>query len=207
MTARLSLLLSLAALLVSPGFAKDKKAVLPDYVLRARTVSVVIDPDAGEPLNQPMANSNARENVEKALSEWGRFTLVMDGQESDLVISVRTGDGRAMRPTMKGGPLDQRPGIAQGTDSSIRIGGQRGQPTSNDPTAQTPDRRPQVGNEAGPSEDMMAVYRGGIGASMDAPPVWRYIAQDCLRSPTVAAVEQFRKAIVEAEKAKPPKSP
>jgi hypothetical protein len=30
--------------------------------------------------------------------------------------------------------------------------------------------------------------------------VWRHIAKDCLRAPNVAAVEEFRKAIAEAEK-------
>ena len=39
------------------------------------------------------------------------------------------------------------------------------------------------------------------------PPVWRYIAKDCLREPGVTAVEEFRKAIAEAEKPHPPKSP
>ena len=46
----------------------------------------------------------ARENVEKALMEWGRFRLVLDGQESDLVIVIRTGNGRMSRPTMQGRP-------------------------------------------------------------------------------------------------------
>ena len=107
MTARVSLL-ALAALLAVPAFAKDKKKfTLPEDVLRAQTVRVVIDPQAGEPLDQPRANANARENVEKALMEWGRFRLVMDGQESDLVIAVRTGNGQASRPTIKGGPIDR----------------------------------------------------------------------------------------------------
>jgi hypothetical protein len=61
--------------------------------------------------------------VEKAFSEWGRYRVVMDGQQADLVISVRTGSDRMVRPTIKGGPIDQRGGVAQGTDSSIRIGG------------------------------------------------------------------------------------
>src|ERR1700722_16356605 len=111
MSARLaSLLFAVALLTVSlsdPLSAKDKKKpVLPEYVLRAQTVRVVIAPESGEPIDQPMANSTARENVEKALSEWGRYRIVLDGQESDLVIAVRTGSGKMMRPTIKGGPID-----------------------------------------------------------------------------------------------------
>lgn len=135
MTARVCSLFLLAALLAIPAAAKDKKkSSLPEYVLRATTVRVVINPDAGEPLNQPMANANARDNVEKALLQWGRLTPVMDGQESDLVIAVRTGNGRMVQPSIRGGPIDQRPGTAQGGDGNIRIGGQQGQPPPlNDP--------------------------------------------------------------------------
>ncbi len=61
---------------------RPKKSSLPEYVLRATTVRVVVDPDAGEPVDHPMANAIARDNVEKALMEWGRLQLVMDGQES-----------------------------------------------------------------------------------------------------------------------------
>jgi hypothetical protein len=50
-------------------------------------------------------------------------------------------------------------------------------------------------------------YRGGVGDPLDSPAVWRYIAKDCLRAPTVSAVEEFRKAIAEAEKPQPPKKP
>jgi hypothetical protein len=208
MTARLCSLLALIGLLITPALAKNKKPVLPEYVLRARTVLVVIDPDAGEPLDQPNANAMARESVEKALMEWGRFRLVMDGAESDLIISVRTGDDRAVRPTIKGGPLDQRPGVGQTTDSSVRIGGQRGQPPPlNDPSMDPQSRGPRVTNEVGPSEDMFAVYHGGLSNPLDAPPVWRYIAKDCLRAPQVSAVENFRKTIAEAEKPQPSKKP
>src|SRR5580765_7828919 len=101
MNSRLSLVLMAGllgtVLLPIQAPAKDKnkdKAVLPDYVLRAETVLVIIDPDAGEPLDQPAVNAAARDNVEKAMLEWGRYRLVLDGQHSDLVIVVRTGDGK-----------------------------------------------------------------------------------------------------------------
>jgi hypothetical protein len=205
MTARLSSLVALTALLIAPALAKDKKKpVLPEYVLRARTVRVVIDPDAGEPLDRPRANAIARENVEKALSEWGRFTVVMEGQESDLVIAVRTGNDKGMQPTVKGGPIDQRPGVAQGTDSTVRIGGQRGQNPMSDPNSDPIDRQPHMSNEVGPSQDMFAVYRGDVGDSLDSSPEWRLISKDCLQAPNVSAVEAFRKALADAEKPTPP---
>jgi hypothetical protein len=205
MSARLASLLVVAALLAvslsAPLNAKDKKkSTLPEYVLRAETVRVIIAPDSGEPLDQPMANSTARENVEKALSEWGRYRIVMDGQASDLIITVRTGSGRMARPTIKGGPIDQRGGVAQGTDSTIRIGGQTGRPPGSDPTMNPQDQGPHMSNEIGPSDDMFEVYRGGTSDSLDSPAVWRYIAKDCLRAPNVRAVDEFRKAIADAEK-------
>lgn len=209
MIRRLSFLLALAALVASLAIAKDKnKRVLPDDVLRARTAVVVVDPDAGEPLDQPRSNSDARMSVEKALLEWGRFDLLSEGQETDLVFVVRTGNGKTMNPTVKGGPIDQRPGYGESTDSTIRVGAQQGQPPSmNDPSATPPNRGPHMNNEVGPSEDMLAVYRGGVQYPLDSTPVWRYIAKDCLREPKVSAVEEFRKAIAEQEKPKVPKQP
>ncbi len=198
-----------ATLLITPSLAKDKnKPLLPGYILQARTIRVVIDPDAGEPLDNPSANYIARENVEKALTEWGRFDILMDGQESDLVIMVRTGDGRGMRPTVRGGTIDQRGGVGQSTDSTVRIGAQHGPPPSmNDPMA-PPNRGPRIGNEVGPSEDTFEVYQGQVQHPLDSSPGWRYIAKDCLRSPKVTAVEEFRKALAEAEKPKAqPKKP
>ena len=206
MTARLSSLLLLSIMLGGLAVAKDKdkdktKSALPEDVLRAQTVLVVIDPDAGEPVNNPMANSTARDNVEKALNEWGRFRLVMDGTPADLIISVRTGNGQSMQPTIKGGPIDQRPGVAQGTDSTIRIGGHTGQPPQqNDPGFHPQERGPHVSNEVGPSEDVFAVYRGTGSYPLDAPPVWRYTAKNCLRAPQVEAVEKFRKAVTDSQK-------
>jgi hypothetical protein len=205
MTTRLSSLVFLTALLVVPANAKDKKkSTLPEEVLRATTALVVISPDAGEPVNQPMANATARDSVEKALTEWGRFRLVMAGEEADLVIAVRTGSGRMVQPTIKGGPIDQRPGTAQSTDSGIRIGGQQGQPPPLSDPGAGPQNGPRMSNEVGASEDTFEVYRGHGQYPLDSPAVWRYIAKDCLREPNVTAVEEFRKAIAKAQQPPPP---
>lgn len=209
MTARLSSLLFLSILVATPLVAKDKnKSSLPEYVLRARTVLVVIDPDAGEPLDQPYGNATARENVEKALMNWGRFDLALDAQDADLVISVRTGNGKTVQPTVKGGPIGQRPGVAEAGDTTIRIGGQQGPGTPlSDPSVSPPRTGPHISNAAGSSEDAFQVYRGGVQYPLDTSPAWRYVAKNCLRPPDVSAVEEFRKAIAAAEKAQPPKKP
>ena len=212
MRARLSWFL-LLILLVSPALnAKDKdkdkkKSSLPELVIRARTVLVVIHPDAGEPLHQPTANATARENVEQALMNWGRLQPVMDGQVADLVIAVRTGTGRMVGPTVKGGPIDTRPTVMQPTDTGIRIGAQQGHaPPLNDPGMSGPrGNGPRISNEVGASEDSFEVYLGTSQYPLDSSPVWRYVAKDCLRAPTVSAVEQFRNAIAESEKLQPKK--
>jgi len=205
MPSRLASALLVAVLLASTAPAKDKdkkKLLLSPDILRARTAVVVIDPDSGEPLDQPNANADARTSVEKALLEWGRFDLLLQGQETDLIIVVRTGNGKAMRPAMKGGAIDQRPVSAESTDSTIRIGAQHGQPPPLEGGQSIPDpiRGPHVSNEVGPSEDMFEVYRGNLPNPLDSTPVWRYIAKGCLLEPRVTAVEEFRKAIAEAEK-------
>ena len=70
----------------------------------------------------------------------------------------------------------------------------------NDPNMGPPNNGPHMGNEVGAPEDTFAVYRGGIYDPLNSSPVWRYMAKDCLRAPKVNAVEEFRKAIVAAEK-------
>lgn len=211
----------LIALVFTPALAKDKKPNLPAYVLQAQTVRVIIDPDAGEPVDHPDANRIARQNVEMALLKWGRFDLASDGQPSDLIITVRTGNGKPVRPTIHGGGIDQRPGVSEGDDGSIRIGAHQGQspvdpgmgppgmppsgappPGMPQPGTPSPQAGPHVGNEVGPSEDMFEVFRGNVGDPLNTVPAWRFTAKDCLRAPKVTAVEEFRKAIADAEKPK-----
>jgi hypothetical protein len=205
-----ALFLTLVLLWVPLANAKDKKKiVLPDYVLKARTVLVVVDPDAGISLQNPNANRIAQEDVEKALMNWGRFTLAMESSTADLVVSVRKGAGRMVSPTVSS-PGNDRGVILEPTDEGIRIGGQHGTPPPvTDPRTGAPqDTRPHPSAEIGSSEDVFAVYRGGVEYPLDSVPAWRYVAKDTLNSPGVPAVTEFRKLIEEAEKqqqAKPKK--
>ena len=187
-------LLILCASLVLDG--KDKKPILPTYVLNAQTVLVLIDPAAGTPVSAPLANKTAQGDVEKALMKWGRLKPVMDGYTADLVITVRKGAEKIVQPTIGGLPTNDRPVIVQPTDSGVRLGGQGGQPPGTpDSTQSAPG--PQI--EMAPREDVFAVYEGH-GSTLDRPPVWRYAKKDALRSPAVPAVDEFRKAIEDAEK-------
>src|SRR5580765_3262396 len=86
------LLILLFASLTLAG--NKKKIVLPPYVLKARTVVVLIDPDAGINPEAPLANKTAQEDVEKAIAKWGRLTPVLDPQTADLVITIRKGSGK-----------------------------------------------------------------------------------------------------------------
>jgi hypothetical protein len=188
-------------LLVSQAAAKNKKKViLPDYVLRAQRVVVVIHPDAGEPLTNPTANRTAQDDVERAITKWGRFNLVMDAQTADLVIAVRKGHSGG--PVITNSPTDNRPTIYQPTGPDVRVGGQQGRPPDlNNPGLGGPlDRGPRIGNQIGSSEDTFEVYRGGVEYPLDSSPVWRYIAKDSLNGPQVPAVEQFRRVVDDAEK-------
>jgi len=191
----------LALLLLAPlADAKKKKnqVLLPDYVLKAQTVLVVIHPDAGEPLTNPTANRTALENVEKAITKWGRLNLVMDAQTADLVVAVRK--GHAGGATVRNSPSDNRPVIYQPGGGDVRVGGQMGRPPDlTSPGLGPVNRGPQISNEIGPSEDMLEVYRGGVKYSLDASPVWRYMAKDSLNEPGVTAVEEFRKTINESD--------
>ena len=94
MSSRISIIFLFLLLLLVPHIeAKNKKKqLLPDYVLHAERVFVVIPPDAGEALSNPRENRTAQDDVERALMKWGRFKLTTDSQSADLIIAVRKGN-------------------------------------------------------------------------------------------------------------------
>ena len=194
-------MLFLPVALVPLANAKSKKKqVLPEYVLRAERVVVVIQPGAGEPLTNPTANRTAQENVEKAIMEWGRFHLVLEEESADLIIAVRK--GHATGSTVGNSPVDKRPVIFEPTEGKVRVGVQQGRPPgiAGPEVGGQQSERPSIRNESGPSEDSFAVYEGGIKDPLDAAPAWRYSGIGALSAPKVEAVEQFRKAFAESEK-------
>src|ERR1700735_992129 len=178
-------ILAVTAMILCSALAagKDKKkTILPADVLKARTVLVVVDPSAGVDVTDPNANRIARTDVEKALDQWGRFTLVQEGFTADLVMVVRKGNGKLVQSTIGGTPINGTPPVRGGTTTStseasarsgIRWGG-----TPNDPaSAGTRPSPPEPQLEAGPPQDMLAVYRGTADPNvspLDSPPVWRY---------------------------------
>jgi len=178
---------------------EKKKPVLPVLVVNARTVAVLIDPDAGISPSAPLANKTAQEDVEKALAKWGRLKLEISTATADFVIVIRKGNGKLVQQTIGGTGPNNRPVIIQPNDSGIRIGGQKGQPpdgTQTDPASTAP--HPQV--EMGATEDSFLVYDGTVGNPMERAPIWRYVAKNGLKAPDVPAVEEFRKIFNETEK-------
>jgi hypothetical protein len=197
---RVLLCFVLAFFLLTIAGAKKKDEV-PAYVLKARTVVVLIDPDAGVSMTSPQANKKAQDDVEQALMKWGRFKFVLDPQSADLVIVIRKGSGKMVEPTIGGLPTNDRPVIVQQTDSSIRIGGQQGRAPGAPQQPMPQETRPTPQMEAGSPDDMFAVYTGQSDTSFaQRPAVWRYSNKNALRSPDVPAVAEFRKAIEASEK-------
>jgi hypothetical protein len=178
---------------------RQEKSFAAAYVLQAKTVLVIIDPNAGISVTAPQENKTALDDVEKALMKWGRLAPVVAGMHADLVITVRKGSGKIVQPTIGGEPTNDRPVIVQQTDNAIHIGVQQGRPP--DATQSGPqDTKAHPQMEAAPPDDMFVVYEGSVGLHPDGPPVWRYYAKNALRSPDVPAVAEFRKLIEAALK-------
>lgn len=200
---RTSLLLLIALLLTPFANAKNKKnkPILSVDVLRAQTILVMISPDAGEKLDDPSGDRRAQEDVERALTKWGRFRIVNEVSAADLIVTVRKGNGRMVNPTIANSPIDNRPVILQPGADSDRVGAQHGQVPGMNQPGMPQDSEPRAQTEIGSSEDTIEVYRGDVDMPLERAPAWRYSAKDALRAPSVPAVEEFHNAIDQSEKA------
>ena len=196
--------IALACLLAPSALARNDKPIMPAYVLTAHTVSVLIDPNAGISLNDPRANEVAQKDVETALLNWGRFNPVLSPQQADLIIVVRKGHKQLAEETIRDPRANSRPGSVTPGQDGISIGGQHGsQPgqSSDDPLgpANAGSRAPAQVEVAG-LEDSFIVYEGNVDHPTEGPAAWRWIRKDGLHPHDVPAVEEFRKALTEAEK-------
>ena len=184
---------------------KKEKATLPELVVKAQTVTVLTLPGTRESIAGPVGNRRAQEDVEKAFMKWGRYQLTQEAFTADLVIGVRKGTGNVASPTVGGPPSDTRPATIETTDNAIRIGAQKGHPPgdtqSGDAGAAGTNGRATTGVQGGGAEDTLGVFIGGDGYSANSAPIWVCRKVDGLKSPTMSAVEQFRKAVEETEKA------
>jgi hypothetical protein len=208
---RASVLVAMTLLMAPLGFAKDKKPPLPFYVVHAKTVSVLIDPQAGVSIEDPRANQVAQKDVETALLNWGRYEPLLDTQIADLIIVVRKGHGHPVDETVSDSRQNSRAGVINPTDNGVALGAQRGRTPGNlsgvpDAGSTTPESpHPQL--EVGDSDDSLLIYQGGVPNPLSNPPLWRYVAKDGLHSHNVPAVDQFRKAVAETEKIEAAKKP
>lgn len=215
MTVRLRVVLLtilLSAISLSVAAAK-KKPQVPGFILKAQTVCVIIDPDAGTSLTSPLANKTAQDDVEKALMKWARFRLVQEPGRADLVIVIRKGAGKPVDRTIGNLPTNDRPVTVQQTDNAIRLGGQKGRAPGSPDQTLPQDTRPEQQTEVGPAvaDDSFIVYGpgNGPGPDMGSSPGsqvtdrnigWRSQGKNVLKSPEVPAVSDFRKAVEETEK-------
>jgi hypothetical protein len=125
---------------------------------------------------------------------------------------VRKGNGKEVQTTISGTPINGTPPVSVGSTSSptgttthvSRRTGNSG--ITNDPSNVDGNRpaAPHPQAEAGPSEDLFVVYRGTKDeprwSPIDAAAVWSYSGKNALASPSVEAVEVFRKLVTESEK-------
>ena len=207
MLRRLFTLSTVGLLIAVPVLAKNKaEKGLPNYIISAKTVAIVVDPKAGIDVDDPRANQVAQKDVETALLNWGRFQPMISTQGADLIIVIRKGHARVVDTTISDPRQNNRVGMIDPTTNGVSVGVQHG-PGAGTPDATTSHDPAHTQTEVGTTDDSFFVYNGDSGQGIDGPAGWTYIAKDGLRSHNVPAVDEFRKAVAAADKAAASKHP
>jgi hypothetical protein len=198
-------------LVAVPVLAKNKaEKSLPEYILHAHTVAVMVDPGAGIDIEDPRANQAAQKDVETALLNWGRFQPMITSQQADLIIVIRKGHKQVVDQTVSDPRQNNRVGMIDPTANGVSVGAQRGRQPDGTGSGM-PDLSDRVPahpqTEVGTTEDSFLVYNGDSKDPLDSPVGWSYVAKDGLRSHNVPAVDEFKKAVAAADKAAAAKHP
>lgn len=160
----------LVFLFVSFAVAKDK--TFPKQIVIAKYVLVTTY--FGDNLADgrvPPVDRQAVIDVQDAIRDWGRYTLVYDRKAADLIILVR-----------KGRAAETRDGIG------IHAGSNRPNPSLG----------PITDMDAGDPEDMLAVYNAALGT--DTAPIWRDRMDEGLNAPEVQLLRELRTKVEAAAK-------
>ncbi len=189
---------SVSSLLASFAPAKDKsKSSLPALILQGGDGCSHRQSRFGSAARQSRREPQCPIRRRARADEVGTLT------GCDVSLHCRSGDlcSQGPRPQpddcgRRSEPAAHRPATWRG---STRVGIQTGTPPRTG-TGYPDDTTPRPGMEIGSPEDFFEVYRGQDANTLDGSPLWRYMGKNALRPPAVTAVEQFRKAIEEAEK-------
>jgi len=150
--------------------AKDKNS-FPKQIVAAKYV--LVTSYFGENLADarvPPMDRQAVADVQDAIRDWGRYTLVYERNAADLILLVRKGR------------------IANANDGvGIHVG-------SNIPTAVGP----VYGADAGDPDDMIAIYNASLGTN--TAPIWRDRMSNGLDRPDMKLIRELRKKVEAAPK-------
>ena len=161
---RASVLLAMTLLIASTRIREGQETTsCLSTVLHARTVAVLVDPDAGVSIDDPRANQVAQKDVETALLNWGRYEPLLDAQTADLIIVVRKGHGHLVDDTISDPRQNNRPGVINPTDNGAAIGAQhgpQGSPSDASSSGLTSPGSPHPQTEIGDPDDSFRCLSG-----------------------------------------------
>jgi hypothetical protein len=160
--------------------AQDKDAI-PAVVKNATYVMVITN--SGDIFSPDVTpdDRHAVQDVQKTIEKWGRYKLVYNPGEADLILVVRTG----RIADVKGG--------VQVATTTQRAG---------DRTDRSRASAESIGGEVGDPQDTLEVYMASRG--INGPPLWRGRALDGLKAPQLRLMQEFRSKVEAPEKKKKP---
>ena len=176
MVRRSLLFVSLAlipAIFLSAKTKYDPKYAYLRQLLNAGTVAVVAYPQGTQIGPGKAEDMYIVSEVERRIRSWKRFAVISTPENADFVIGVRVGAA---------------------TDVFAGGGGSVG---TNPPPPHT-----TIGGELGPDQDMLVVVRGQTKQPFDNPPLWQVVRERSLSMPALAAVNELKKDLEEAERQK-----